>query len=76
MSTINPEEKMIIPMQKADLEWVRKERNRPECRAWFRQPELITQQAQEKWFDTTSMLSFVVVENNKITMNKNFIIQK
>lgn len=50
-------------MERGDLDWVRKERNRPECRDWFRQDHPITVEEQQKWFDTTDMKSFVISEN-------------
>jgi diamine N-acetyltransferase len=51
---------MIRPLEREDLEWVRLERNRPECRMWFRQDHLISKEEQEKWFATTDMKSFMV----------------
>lgn len=55
---------MIRPIENGDLEWIRKERNRPECRQWFRQDHIISQDEQYEWFETTSMRSFVVVEDD------------
>ena len=54
---------MLRTMEREDLEWVRKQRNRPECRDWFRQDHLITQQEQEKWFVLGNMTSFIVRED-------------
>jgi RimJ/RimL family protein N-acetyltransferase len=51
---------MIRPMNRDDLEWVRRERNRPECRKWFRQNHDITQEEQSDWFDSTDMKNFIV----------------
>ena len=48
---------LIRPMERDDLDWVREQRNRPECRKWFRQPNLITKEHQEEWFLTTDMIS-------------------
>lgn len=55
---------MIRPMEKKDLEWVRINRNDPECRKWFRQAKMLTQEEQEKWFNDTDMVSFVVLDND------------
>lgn len=49
----------LRPMMCADLEWVRYQRNRPECRKWFRQPNLITEEEQIDWFHTTDMKSYI-----------------
>lgn len=61
LDSVSSAEKMIIrPMYSTDLEWVRMERNRPECRKWFRQPNYLTVEQQQKWFKETDMLSFVI----------------
>lgn len=54
---------MIRPLMEQDLEWVRRERNRPECRMWFRQPELLSEKQQSLWFSTTDMKSFAVIDD-------------
>jgi len=53
---------MLRPMEWNDVEWVRKERNKPENRQWFRQDHLISRDEQERWFKTTRMKSFLVFE--------------
>jgi RimJ/RimL family protein N-acetyltransferase len=55
---------MLTPLLFTDLEWVRTERNRPECMMWFRQPLPLTQKEQEHWFNTTDMKSFIVRDND------------
>jgi RimJ/RimL family protein N-acetyltransferase len=51
-------------MERQDLEWVRKERNRYECRKWFRQDHLLTEEEQEGWFDHTDMMPYVVLDDD------------
>lgn len=53
-------------MEWGDLEWVRKERNRPECRQWFRQDHDISETEQAEWFGTTKMKSFIVGDNKGV----------
>lgn len=53
---------MLKPFEYKDLEWVRKERNKDECRKWFRQDHLITELEQKRWYETTDMMSYVVWE--------------
>jgi RimJ/RimL family protein N-acetyltransferase len=55
---------MIKSMELGDLEWVRKERNRPECMMWFRQPLPISQSQQQRWFNETDMLSYIVLDDD------------
>lgn len=55
---------MLRTMNKSDLEWVRKERNRPECRKWFRQDHLITDKEQENWYNSTDMMSYIVEDTD------------
>ena len=50
-------------MEQGDLEWVRKQRNRPECMMWFRQPLPLTEEQQLEWFTTTDMKSFIVLDS-------------
>ena len=56
---------MLRTMLYFDTEWVRKQRNRPECRKWFRQDHEITQEEQRKWYETTDMKSFMVINDNE-----------
>jgi len=56
---------MLRPIEHKDLDWIRKERNRPECRDYFRQPEFLTQRQQEEWFNTTDMRSYVILEDHQ-----------
>ena len=55
---------MLRPLNQSDLEWVRKERNRPECRMWFRQATLITPLQQQKWYDNNDMITFIVLDDD------------
>jgi len=52
-------------MEAGDLEWVRFQRNRPECRKWFRQPNLLTENEQAEWFHDNEMQSYVVVNGGE-----------
>ncbi len=56
---------MLRTMELEDLEWVRKERNKPECMDWFRQPLPLTAEEQLKWFHTTDMKSYVVWDDDE-----------
>ena len=56
---------MLRPVCEWDLDWIKNERNRPELRRTFRQPRLLTDLGQKKWYETTDMESFVVCNEHK-----------
>ena len=56
---------MLRPMEEKDLEWVARERNRPECRQWFRQPEFLSIKDQIKWFNSTDMKSYIALDEDE-----------
>ena len=47
-----------------DLEWLMHERNEPELRRFFRQPNPLNYREQKDWFDSFVGLAYVVVEDN------------
>lgn len=53
---------MLRPLLFSDLGWVMEQRNHPECMKWFRQPLPLTEKEQEKWFNTTDMKSYIVLD--------------
>jgi RimJ/RimL family protein N-acetyltransferase len=55
---------MLRPLEEKDLEWVARERNNPEIRKWFRQPDLLSNLHQSLWFSTTDMKSYVAVDDD------------
>lgn len=63
---------MIRPMVSNDLEWVRQERNNPECKRWFRQDHDITPEEQAQWFATTTMKSFVIDDKKGVVSLSHF----
>jgi len=50
---------MLRPLVYENLEWVRLERNRPECRQYFRQPYLLTPSDQDKWFEQVKNREYI-----------------
>ena len=59
---------MIRPMERKDLEWVARERNRPKCRQWFRQPKELTIEDQERWWNekvkTGEFRPFIILDED------------
>jgi len=50
---------MIRPMDELDLEWVREERNLPECRDYFRQHNLLSRENQREWWERVKKGEFI-----------------